>query len=94
MSLWREDELKAAGGRLYGLGEDCVHELYARWGGSARYVLQHANNPSRQKDLELAVATASIDHIYKAVGLLDSAPEVSASLSCTRLTSLQRVQLV
>lgn len=85
MPVWREDELIAAGRHLYNLSEDTVCDLYAKWGGSARYVLQHAREPSQQMDLELAIATANIDQIYKAVGSPESAPEVNGCLSCTQV---------
>lgn len=82
MPVWSEDELLAAGRRLYGLSEERVRELYARWGGSARYVLQRANDPGMQTDLEWAIATTSINQIRKAVGMPDSASEVTRFLLC------------
>ena len=81
MPLWSEDELKVAGQRLYSLAEQEVQDLFAKWGGSARYVLQYARNPSRQRDLDTAISGANTDMIYKAVGN-ESAQEVSASLPC------------
>ena len=81
MPLWSEDELKVAGQRLYSLAEQEVHDLFAKWGGSARYVLQYARYPSHQRDLDAAIGGANTDMIYKAVGH-ESAQEVSASVPC------------
>lgn len=86
MPLWSEDELNAAGQSLYSLTEQEVQDLFAKWGGSARYVLQHAKNPSRQKDLDEAITDANIDKIYQAVGAPASAQDVSGSLPCRRTT--------
>ena len=80
MPLWSEDELKAAGQSLYSLTEQEVHDLFVEWGGSARYVLQHAKNPlRRQMELDEAIAAANIDNIFKSP---ESAQDVSGSLQC------------
>ena len=79
MPVWSEDELQAAGQWLYNLTEQEVHTLFAKWGGSARYVLQYARDPRRQMDLDIAIANATTDMIFKGMG--ESGSEVSSSLT-------------
>ncbi|EIE27688.1 hypothetical protein COCSUDRAFT_64335 [Coccomyxa subellipsoidea C-169] len=76
MPVWSWLELDA-GRHLHGLRKDEILPLYEKWGGSARYVLDLARNPSRQRDLASAIAKADLDVIFKAVGEIDSADEVS-----------------
>lgn len=60
MPVWTLQELQKARRLVYphvcGLTRQVVVDLYAKWGGVARYCLEHALNEAKQQDLPRAIA--------------------------------------
>ncbi|KAK9818097.1 hypothetical protein WJX72_007160 [[Myrmecia] bisecta] len=76
----RHDLIHAARPLYPGVVPELVEELYAKWGGSVRYVLQFAIIPSLQLHLQQAIDGASLHELLVSVGQLDSKREVSHRL--------------
>lgn len=51
MAPWSCDELELCGQRIHKLQLSEIRKLYSFWGGSPRYVLQHASDASQQSKL-------------------------------------------
>ncbi|EFJ41911.1 hypothetical protein VOLCADRAFT_107467 [Volvox carteri f. nagariensis] len=81
MGPWSDVELEAARGIMFSsVSKAKLSELYARWGGIPRYVLKYAANPELQEELDAAVATVNMDLLWKSVGNIEAAPDVSHKL--------------
>ncbi|EFJ47685.1 hypothetical protein VOLCADRAFT_91690 [Volvox carteri f. nagariensis] len=81
MGPWSLSELKVAREAMFpSVDVDEVLRLYARWGGIPRFVLECANNSSMQEQFDEAIAVASPELIYRAVGNIEAAPAVSHKL--------------
>ncbi|EFJ39582.1 hypothetical protein VOLCADRAFT_108574 [Volvox carteri f. nagariensis] len=81
MGPWSYVELEAARGIMFSsVSKAKLSELYARWGGIPRYVLKYAANPELQEELDAAVATVNMDLLWKSVGNIEAAPDVSHKL--------------
>jgi hypothetical protein len=61
------------------LSEDKVMNLYLKWGGVPRYVLELANNEAQQNKLEDAISTCTYD-IIKYIGEGDTQEDISHKL--------------
>lgn len=61
---------------LYGIGPQRATELFDRWGGVPRYVLEGANDDSVQKMLTDAIGEANLEWLLKSVAQTESMPEV------------------
>ncbi len=54
--------------------QDKLDELYVKWGGIVRYVLEKANNPTDQNELEVAIQKCMTTDIMTYAGS-EAAPE-------------------
>lgn len=69
MPPWSKAEMLKCHKLAYSdVAENVVIENFARWGGVARYVLKHATNESKQKELDDAISNCDPDMIRKSVG--------------------------
>ena len=75
MPTWTLEEILAAE-PLYGIGQQRATELFGRWGGVPRYVLEGANNDSAQDMLTDAIGGANLDELMKSVAQPQSMSEV------------------
>ncbi|EFJ42915.1 hypothetical protein VOLCADRAFT_96906 [Volvox carteri f. nagariensis] len=81
MGPWSEQELKAARATVFNsVNDETLSRLYARWGGIPRYVLQCADDPNQQQKLDAAVAVVNMGLLWKSVGNIEAALEVSHKL--------------
>jgi len=76
---WSLEELKRCRGSIFDpeVTEAKVEELFRKWGGVARFVLQYANEPTQQEQLDKAIATSKLRSIADTIDALTQAKDVS-----------------
>ncbi|RKP20608.1 hypothetical protein ROZALSC1DRAFT_19110 [Rozella allomycis CSF55] len=67
--LWSKEEIQACRALLYAsLSADDVDELYSKWGGVPKFVLENARDIFQQKKLDSAILSVDLDGLVKAIG--------------------------
>ncbi|RGB22731.1 hypothetical protein C1646_775620 [Rhizophagus diaphanus] len=80
MPEWKFEEINKCREKLFDdLGKDQVMNLYLKWGGVPRFVLENANDETEQEKLSDAIDTCS-DDIIKYIGEGDSQEDISHKL--------------
>lgn len=80
MPVWSWEEINTCRSKIYEeLSIDHVRELYIKWGGIPRYVLENALNLEIQVQLQEAIDTCS-EKIFKYIGGAESKKDVSHKL--------------
>ena len=81
---WSWAEIEACHALLYSDDAErplkAVKEAYARWGGIPRFVLEKINDKTVQDSLDAAIAQSTFDQLFRAVGEVSAAPELSHRL--------------
>ena len=93
MPPWSLDELMAALPLFEDVPPARLAELYAVWGGTIRWTLQNANDPTNLSELERAVDLSSLDDVLQAGGAKGSTPQVGAHPPMCRTSALHSVVL-
>jgi hypothetical protein len=69
MPVWTWEEIMACRVLVYpSVPADAVEDCFDRWGGIARYVLERAQDPSEQKQIDDAIRQVDLDYLVRAVG--------------------------
>jgi hypothetical protein len=69
MPVWERKEIDDCRNKIfYDIEKKKVEELFLRWGGVPRFVLEQADEPSHQDLLDKAINKCSMD-IFKYVGI-------------------------
>jgi len=70
MPAWDKAELEACRAKMYGGSVTCekLEQLFSRWGGRPRYVLEKANDAHAQASLEDALARTSVTSLVHNLG--------------------------
>lgn len=76
---WSLGELKKCRESIFDqkVTEAQVDELFRKWGGVARFVLEYANDPTQQDQLDKAIATSKLRSIADTIDALTQAKDVS-----------------
>jgi hypothetical protein len=81
MSVWSREEIQQCRALVYpNISGELANELFDKWGGVARFVLQYAHEESQQSLLTKALSSADLDTIIKCIGESDASNEVAHRL--------------
>ncbi len=81
MPVWSPDEIEMCRSVFYPtLSQAKVQQLYDKWGGIPRYVLEKANVPAIQDSFARAIADAKLDNLIHSIGETNSDDDVSHKL--------------
>jgi hypothetical protein len=81
MPVWSHDELQECRKHLFAhLSSEIVEDLFFRWGGIARYVLQLADDTTQQSLLDEALDGTNLSSVIDSFGKSDASAEASSRL--------------
>jgi hypothetical protein len=79
MPVWTHDEIKTCWHKLYKstMDEEFVEDLYSKWGGIARQVLEQAKDQGNLPLLEKAISSCDMDACIRSVGEISNKDDAS-----------------
>ncbi|RHZ89298.1 hypothetical protein Glove_16g200 [Diversispora epigaea] len=81
MPIWSREEIETCREKIFNhLKPEKVYDLFSKWGGIPRFVLEKAQDPCQQRLLEEAIVKNSDKRIFKFVGETDSSDDMSHML--------------